>query len=458
MSNDNQHEYERRRSDDSLESEADLRLPNPEDNTPSLLQTTLDLEEKVRQRTVKLTRTLADLKRTNHQLTKAKEIAEQANLSKTRFLAAASHDVLQPLNAALLLMSTLSAVQNSDEGHRLCRQVERSLETMDTLLRDLLFMSRLDAGDVKPHFQTISVDELFDSIASDFQPIAQVRNLELRVRHSGLHVRSDPTMLRRVIQNIAANALRYTRAGGALLVAGKRGGQVHIRIADTGVGIERDRFDDIFVEFQRCSQGQDDDTGSSAGLGLGLAIVERMLRTLDHHLSLNSVKGVGTCFKLRLPYAAAPQSMKTSAQTSARNAQTLPGVKLANCRVLVIENDLAALQALDALLNQWGCKLRLASSAREAMRALSKEHIWTPEIIIADQHLDNGETGTSVIRVLRQLIGKRIPAVIVTADPSEQLWKMAGQNRFDVMQKPIKPAQLRALLTHLRMHTEEMTA
>ncbi len=424
----------------------------------SRVRTGIGLEEQVRQRTYELTSTLSDLQRSNRQLITAKETAEQANNSKTRFLAAASHDVLQPLNAALLLMSTLTTVQGNDEGKKLCRQVERSLETMDTLLRNLLYMSRLDAGDVKPHFQTVSLDRLFDSIASDFEPIAQVRNLDLRVRRSGLHVWSDPTMLRRTIQNIVANALRYTKKGGALLVAGKRGGEVHVRIADTGVGIDRARFKDIFIEFQRCAQGQDDLDGSSAGMGLGLAIVERMIHTLNHSLSLNSRVGYGSCFSLRLPHTEAPEQVPQPTVNSYRHHEKLSGIKLAGANILIIENDLAALQAMEALLGQWGCNLRLASSTREAMSALSIDQAWNPDIIIADQHLNNDERGTSVVRILRQLIGRQIPAVIVTADPSERLWKMADQGQFEVMQKPVKPAQLRALLTHLRSRSFELSA
>lgn len=424
------------------------RSMDQQGNAYSLFQTAIGLEEQVRRRTAELSKTLADLERSNFQLITAKDAAEQANFSKTRFLAAASHDVLQPLNAALLLMSTLSSVQHDDEGTRLCRQVERSLETMDTLLRNLLYMSRLDAGDVKPHWQTVSLDKLFESIRSDFEPIAQVRNLELRVRRTGLHVWSDPTMLRRTIQNIIANALRYTKNGGALLIAGQRDDRVHVRIADTGIGIEQERYRDIFVEFQRCGQGPDDLDGSSAGMGLGLAIVERMVKTLNVALTLNSRVGFGSCFSLTLPFAEKP--LEISSTSAYRSVEKLSGVKLAKTRILVIENDLAALQAMEALLTQWGCELRLASSTHETMSALNSEQPWVPDMIIADQHLNNNERGTSIIRVVRQLIGIRIPAVVVTANPSERLWKMADQGRLEVMQKPVKPAQLRALLSHLR--------
>ncbi len=433
------------------------RSMDQQGNAYSLFQTAISLEEQVRRRTAELSRTLVDLERTNQQLVNAKEAAEQANFSKTRFLASASHDVLQPLNASLLLMSTLSAVQQDQEGRKLCRQVEHSLESMDTLLRNLLYMSRLDAGDVRPHWQTVSLDKLFDSIASDFEPIAQVRNLELRVRRTGLHVWSDPTMLRRTIQNIVANALRYTKKGGALITAGKRHEHVHIRIADTGIGIQPERFKEIFVEFQRCDLGRDDLDGSSAGLGLGLAIVERMVNTLNIKLSLNSRINYGSCFSLRLPYAEKPVSIAAPSGTLQSVSKT-NNVKLAGTRILVIENDLAALQAMESLLTQWHCKLRLASSMQETLSALNSDIKWSPDMIIADQHLNNNERGTSVIRIVRQLTGRRVPAIVVTADPSERLWKMADQGRIEVMRKPVKPAQLRALLTHMRARSFEVSA
>jgi len=426
------------------------RSMDQQGNAYTLFQTAIGLEEQVRRRTMELSSTLVDLERTNHQLIKARDAAEQANLSKTRFLAAASHDVLQPLNTALLLMSSLRSTQHSTEGSRLCAQVEHSLETMDELLRNLLYMSRLDAGDVHPKWQTVSLDRLFESIASDFEPIARVRNLELRVKCSGLHVWSDPTMLRRTIQNIVTNALRYTREGGALLIAGRHGDKVYIRIADTGIGIEPERFKEIFVEFNRCAAGQNELDGSFAGLGLGLAIVERMVNALNLQLTLNSRVGFGSCFKLALPYREAPRLPGL-----ARATEVSGNSQLANTRILLIENDLTALKAMDTLLSQWGCDLRLASSTQETLDALNSDKSWEPELIIADQHLENNERGTSIIRIVRQLTGRRLPAVVVTAAPSDRLWKMADQGRLEVMPKPVKPAQLRALLMHLRTRAIE---
>lgn len=425
----------------------------------TLFQTAINLDAQIRQRTRELTATLADLKRSNQDLTQARDTAVNVNRSKTRFLAAASHDVLQPLNAALLLISSLATVQTNSEGLRLCRQVERSLETMDSLLRTLLYMSRLDAGDVRPRWQSVSVDALFDSIASDFEPTAKLRNLELRVRYSGLHVRSDPTMLRRILQNIVTNALRYTEDGGVLLVAGSRNQSVHIRIADTGVGIEKERFKDIFEEFSRGGRTTNCDENSSAGLGLGLAIVERMVSTLDHHITLNSRVGHGSCFSLHLPLIDAQTENPPSGEwptpgacsTDKLNALTSG---LVGAHVIVIENDSAALQAMEALLNQWGCELRLASSTEEAIEALDGGR-WEPEIIIADQHLNGNDRGTTAITAIRLAVKWKVPAVVATANPSDKLWGMADEGLIEVMPKPIKPAQLRALVTHMRSSSQD---
>ena len=414
----------------------------------SLFQTAIGLEGQVRRRTQELSATLADLERSNLELKRARDVAVEANRSKTRFLAAASHDVLQPLNAALLLMSSLESVQRNAEGKRLCRQVERSLDTMDALLRTLLYMSRLDAGDVRPEWRSVSLDALFASLASDFEPMARQRGLELRVRPSGLHVRSDATMLRRLLQNIVTNALRYTERGGVLLIAGARGRAVHVRVADTGVGIERERFEDIFVEFDRSGPARECDDEAAAGFGLGLAIVERMVRTLGHELTLNSRIGRGSCFGLTMPRARAslppPESRAPIAVGDAGTAASL-----VDARVLVVENDLVALQALEALLRQWGCRLRLASSGAEARDAIA-DGAWLPDIVVADQHLEGSDRGTATVRQIRRLVGQEIPALIVTAAPSAALTRAARRARLELMAKPVKPAQLRALLMHLR--------
>ena len=266
----------------------------------SIFQTAINLEEQIKRRTQELSTTLAHLERSNHELQTAKDNAERSNLSKTQFLAAASHDVLQPLNAATLLVSSLNSIQSSEEGQRLCGQVDRSLQTMNTLLRSLLYITRLDAGDIQPEWQSVSIKNVFESIASDFEPVINRKKLDCRFVHNDLHVHSDPTMLRRILQNIIANAINYTETGGVALIAGTHRDRVRIRIADTGIGIEEQQYEKIFEEFHRCNRVTPSHDQPAAGLGLGLAIVERMVRTLNHSLTLNSRVGRGSCFQLTM--------------------------------------------------------------------------------------------------------------------------------------------------------------
>jgi len=410
----------------------------------SLFQTAIGLEAQVRRRTSELTRTLADLERSNIELASARDSAEKASRSKTQFLAAASHDVLQPLNAALLSMSSLSGIQECAEGQRLGRQVERSLETMDLLLRTLLYMSRIDSGDVVPVIESVDLDRLFDSIASDFEPVARLRGLELRVRHSGLSVRSDKTLLRRILQNIVANGLRYTDRGGVLLIAGARRETVSIRVADTGIGIAKERHRDIFLEFNRGRQPTALDDTAAGGLGLGLAIVERLVSALEHRIELQSRVGHGSCFRLRLARATGgPARPVATTDEIVDRSGGLHGLN-----VLVIENDPDALLAMEALLGRWGCELRTARSTSAAFTIVERG-VWVPDLVIADQHLDGDDRGIDAIARLREKVSGELPALLVTAAPSSALHRRAEMAGIEMMEKPLKPASMRALLSHL---------
>jgi len=428
------------------------RSMDQQGNGFSLFQTAINLESQIDRRTSELTSTLAHLNRANHELETAKNLAEKANLNKSQVLAAASHDVLQPLNAAQLLISSLASVQCCDEGQRLCNQIERSLDTMTTLLNSLLYMSRLDAGAVQPEWQSVSLLTLFDSIESDFQPVAQAKEIDLRVRHNNLFVHSDSTMLRRIVQNLVANAIEYTNNGGVLLSANRIADHIHIRVADTGCGIDSESYKDIFDEFYRGASAQQSMQQQSSA-GLGLAIVARMINTLKHTISVNSEIDRGSCFRLSLLAAEHDTAdFKNSAQKS-RTRLIEKSDGLAQTRILFIENDFVVLDAMDTLLKQWGCDYRLASSTQEALSSVVNK-LWQPDLILADQHLDAKETGTATIELVRTLVGNRVPAVIVTANPSTQLAKDAKDMDIEVMLKPIKPAQLRALLSHQLIQPE----
>lgn len=418
------------------------RSMDQQGNAFSLFQTAISLENRVRMRTEELHATLRRLEQSNVALSAAKESAEHANLSKTRFLAAASHDVLQPLNAAHLSVSALAEVQTSEEGRKLVRQVERSLQTMEDLLHTLLDISKLDAGVVEPETTDVNLETLFSALRSDFQPIAETKGLSLRFRPVAIQVRSDRTLLRRILQNILSNALRYTRQGGVLVGTRQRGDTIRIDVADTGCGIPEDQREAVFEEFHRGTRASDAEL-AGGGLGLGLAIVRRMAGALGHPVTFSSRVGRGTIFHIDVPLS--PHSIP---EPSTVESERPPGYGLFGTKVLLVENDVDVLAAMTSLLERWQCTVRAATSTDEALDALGDTD-WVPDVIIADQHLEDGDLGTMTVTEVRAYLGRGVPALIVTADPSEQVMKAARAAGTEFMRKPLKPAQLRALLAHL---------
>ncbi|RWA75685.1 hybrid sensor histidine kinase/response regulator [Mesorhizobium sp.] len=420
------------------------RSMDQQGNAFSLFQTAISLENRVRTRTEELHATLRRLEQSNVDLVAAKETAELANLSKTRFLAAASHDVLQPLNAAHLSVSALAEVQTSDEGRKLVRQVERSLETMEDLLRTLLDISKLDAGVVQPEIGDVSLEALFSSLRSDFLPEAEKKCLSLKFRPVNVVVRSDRTLLRRILQNILSNALRYTRSGGVLVGTRHRGDTIRIDVADTGCGIPDDQREAVFEEFHRGTSTLTD-AGLAGGLGLGLAIVRRMAAALGHPVTFSSKVGRGTIFHIDVPVG---MLQATEQVTGAGDMERPRGYGLFGTKVLLVENDADVLSAMTSLLERWQCLVRAATSTDDALDLIG-DTAWVPDIIIADQHLDGGDLGTATIAEVRDYLGRPVPALIVTADGSELVAKAARAAGIELMRKPLKPAQLRALLAHL---------
>ncbi|RWC36182.1 MAG: hybrid sensor histidine kinase/response regulator [Mesorhizobium sp.] len=413
-------------------------------NAFSLFQTAISLENRVRTRTEELHSTLRRLEQSNIDLSAAKENAELANLSKTRFLAAASHDVLQPLNAAHLSVSALAEVQTSDEGKKLVRQVERSLETMEDLLRTLLDISKLDAGVVQPDVGDVSLEMLFSSLRSDFLPVAEMKGLTLKFRPVNAVVRSDRTLLRRILQNILSNALRYTRSGGVLVGTRHRGDTIRIDVADTGCGIPDDQREAVFEEFHRGTIPTDAGL-AGGGLGLGLAIVRRIAAALGHPVTFSSKVGHGTIFHIDVPVGI---GASVDAIAGTADMERPRGYGLFGTKVLLVENDVDVLQAMTSLLERWQCLVRPATSTDAALDMLGDTD-WVPDIVIADQHLDGGDLGTTTIAEVRDYLSRAVPALIVTADGSETVAKAARAAGIELMRKPLKPAQLRALLAHL---------
>ncbi|MFJ5487420.1 hybrid sensor histidine kinase/response regulator [Hansschlegelia beijingensis] len=387
------------------------------------------LERRVRERTRELTRL-------NQELARAKTEADEANISKTRFLAAASHDILQPLNAARLFATSLveRAEAESDQA-RLARNVDSSLDAVEEILSTLLDISRLDTGAMKPELSNFRLDEIVSQLAREFAPVAAEKGLKLNVLPTSLTVRSDRRLLRRVLQNLVSNAIKYTPKGRVIVGCRRLRGRVRIEIWDTGLGIASGQQRLVFREFKRLEQG----AKVAPGIGLGLSIVERIARVLEHPITLRSQPGRGSVFALELPTAAAMPVVASLEVLPAHRASALKGLA-----ILVIDNEPAILDGMKTLLESWGCTAVTASSEREAEQAIVKSKL-TPDVILADYHLDEAD-GLEAIVKLRWKLGAPIPAALITADRSPGLREKAASKDLQILPKPVRPAALRALL------------
>lgn len=373
---------------------------------------------------------------------KAKEAAEQANLSKTRFLAAASHDLLQPLNAARLFIASLSEARMPPTQEGLVRRLDSALRSVEHLLGALLDISKLDARAVEAEPRPMPIAAILTPLESEFRALALARGLRLRVRPSSAVVMSDPGQLRRIVQNLVSNAIRYTRRGGVVVGCRKRGGQLRIEVWDTGVGVAPQNLRTIFEEFRRI---EDPGAAGERGAGLGLAIVERAARLLGHPLEVRSRLGRGSVFSVSVPLAEAPAAFvppppELSAEEEGRDDGLI---------ALVVENDAEIRHALTALLAGWSMDVLAVGSTAEALETL-RELGMPPDAIIADYHLDGEDTGLQAVRALRQASGVEIPAILVTADRTPAVMAEAARMGVRHLSKPTPPARLRTLLRRIR--------
>ncbi|PSJ60344.1 hybrid sensor histidine kinase/response regulator [Pseudaminobacter soli (ex Li et al. 2025)] len=390
------------------------------------------LEQRVRDRTVELTRV-------NEELAQAQMLAEEANLGKTRFLASAGHDILQPLNAARLYCSSLIETAGSGAIGDAATNIESSLESVETILGAVLDISRLDAGAMKPVDTVFRLDGLLRQIGTDFQPLAAEKGLTLTIMPSSLAVETDRNLLRRLIQNLVSNAIKYTRSGSILLGVRRRGELAEIQVIDTGIGIPADQLNTVFREFLRLDEG----AREAEGLGLGLSIVDRIARVLRLELQIFSDRGMGTRFSVILPVTEAPE------ETLAVEAKPhpTPGAALNGLTVFCIDNDTRILEGMRLLLEGWGCDVYAYSGLRDFEDARPADR---PDVILADYHLDGGENGLDVIADLRAIYGRDTPAALLTADRSNEVRSAADELDVPVINKPIKPAVLRSTMMRLR--------
>jgi signal transduction histidine kinase len=400
--------------------------------TLALREANETLEQRVEARTSELMREVQERRAVEKELLLAKEAAEEANKGKTRFLAAASHDLLQPLNASRIFLSLLLESDLSSRASRLADSADRAFGSVEQLLEALLDISRFETRSVETNITSFSLNELFETLYEEVLPSAERKGLRLRLRHTDLWVKSDQALLRRVIQNFLSNAVRYTVKGGILLSARRRQGRVVIEVYDTGAGIPEGKHAIIFEEFKRLHASPGHDTKA---MGLGLAIVDRIAVMLGHDVSLRSREGRGSCFCLALDEAVANPLAQNNGER--RSGQRAHGPLRS---AILIENDLQILAGMVELLETRNIKAIPTVSAEEAADAIDTLDA-IPDIIVADYHLDDG-TGLEAIELLRRKCGTNVPAVIVTANHTATLKSELASKNVALLWKPIKPQLL----------------
>lgn len=392
----------------------------------------LSLEGRVEERTAALTRV-------NTELEIARAKADAANHDKTRFLAAASHDLLQPLNAARLYTSTLIERAKSTAFAELATSIEASLTAVEEIMSALLDISRIDSGALKPAPVPVAAQELLRKAEVEFAPLAREHNVALRIVPTAATVMADRSLVGRIVQNLVSNAIKYTPAGGKVLVGlRRRGNRLRLDVVDTGIGFNRDQHRLVFAEFSRLDRA----ARMAQGLGLGLSIVQRLVAAMDLTLELDSREGRGSRFSIYLPIV-------RNARVATGDARPVPesNVGTLNLKVLCVDNEKAILEAMQGLLEHWGCDVRVALSLKQIDRERLLEG-WYPDLVLMDYHLDQ-TSGLDAIEWLRHNLGGHLPAALVTADRSPAVRALAEDRGILVVTKPVKPAALRATISGL---------
>ena len=386
------------------------------------------------------------------ELETARAKAEEANIDKTRFIAAASHDLLQPLHAARLFVATLGERHPLDE---LVAKVDDGLASVEALLDALLDIAKLDAGAVKAEVRAIPVGPLLESLATSFAPIAQKYGVALRVVPTTAVTKSDPALLRRVLQNFLSNAIRYGHQSGrparVLLGCRRSSGGLRIVVADNGPGIAAEHRQTVFREFTRLrSVGRD----GERGLGLGLAIVDRIARVLGHRIALASTPGRGAAFSIAVPQAPISEVRPPVIAAPAAKSRRFARAPFIVC----IDDERQVREGMAALLGSWGCQTALGASAEDVLESVAQSG-RAPDLLLIDLHLGQGQAdGLSTIARLRREWGEDLPAALITAERDPATLNAARGQRVDVLLKPVKPAQLRALIAQRAAGAEQIGA
>ena len=363
-----------------------------------------------------------------------KKEAEQASLAKSRFLAAASHDLRQPMHAIGLYVESLKTQMHGRAAEDVLNKIERSINSTVELFNAILDVTKLDAGVVQPHLAPVRIRKFLLHLADEFAAEAEIKGLSLRVRAPDVWIESDGILLERIIRNLLSNAILHTTRGGVLLSARPCQGLLRLQIWDTGSGIAPEHQPRIFEEFY---QVVTQDAQTHQGLGLGLAIVRRLARLLGYPLQLHSRLGQGTVFSLNVPI------LENGPADSNESGENCNGM-LKGC-ALVVDDDPAILNALGHLLRQWGMEVHLMNNVQQVMHDLHA----APDVVLADYQLLNGENGLMAAQAVHQRWGAAIPVVLITGDTRMETIQALRQSGFPVFHKPVRPSQLLALLTRL---------
>jgi signal transduction histidine kinase/integral membrane sensor domain MASE1 len=367
---------------------------------------------------------------------RTRELGE-ANRAKSRFIAAASHDLRQPLHALGLFVDRLHGRVKAAERSSIVKQIDAAVAAMDELFNELLDISKLDAGVLTPTISDFPIAHVLKRTESTFAATARKKGLSLRILSNSAWVRSDSILLERILLNLVSNAVSYTASGGIVVGCRRRGGQLRIEVWDSGPGIPKDQHQNIFAEFHQLGGPQHE---RRSGLGLGLAIVDRLRRLLDHQIELTSALGKGSRFSVIVPLVAA-QALTAEPKPSVYAALGSISGKL----IVVIDDDALVLDSMRGLLRSWGCDVVTAASAHVALAGLA-ERDRTPDLIISDYRLSDGQNGIEAIEKLREAFNLSIPAFLISGDTAPELLREARASGYHLLHKPVRPRALRAML------------
>lgn len=362
-----------------------------------------------------------------------------ANEAKSRLIAVASHDLRQPLHALGLFAAQLHNHLDSMEQSRIARRINTAVESMNTLFDELMDISQLESGRLVPNISDFPIASVFKTIENTFDAVAREKGLLFRIVPSRAWVRSDPVLVQRIMSNLVCNAVRYTNEGGIVVGCRSRGEELHIEVWDSGPGIPDAERQSIFGEFYRLPSPRDD---NNTGLGLGLAIVERLCGLLHHSVELSSVMGKGSVFRIIMPRVSSQSAIAEPAPPAHEDVE-----QFRRRLVVVIDDDSLVLESMGGLLRRWGC-LVVASRSDRAVLATLVEYGYPPDLIISDYHLSPGRTGIQAITQLREALGVAIPAFLISGDTDPELLNNVRASGYHLIKKPVGPRALRAMLMH----------